>query len=112
MPNRAGRHPYQENEPEKYAEVDRWFLLDTNLDAPRPWQPTTDIPVFSLALVQGDEGKRRWLVYAHSPLADREDVEITIPDFGEVTCHVPRAGEFYLVDERDGRIQSFTRDER
>ena len=99
VPNRAHSHPYQEDVPAKYRDVDRWFLLDTSLDSPRPWTQKTNIPVFSLALVRGDKGAKRWLVYAHSPLVDRRDVTITMPDFGKITVDVPRAGAFYLVEE-------------
>ncbi|MBN2312503.1 MAG: hypothetical protein JXM79_01150 [Sedimentisphaerales bacterium] len=99
VPNRAYRHPYQEDVPEKYRDVDRWFLLDTSLDSPRPWTQKTNIPVFSLTLVLGEKGTRRWLVYAHSPLEDRSDVMITLPDYGKITIDVPRAGAFYLVEE-------------
>jgi hypothetical protein len=101
VPNRAHRHPYQENVPEKYRGIDRWFLLDTNLDPPRPWVHKTNIPVFSMALMQGLADKRRWLLYAHSPLEDRRDVTITVPGFGAATVDVPRAGAFYLIDEAD-----------
>ncbi|MHC4227259.1 MAG: hypothetical protein ACYSW0_07490, partial [Planctomycetota bacterium] len=101
VPNRAHRHPYLVDIPEKYSDVDRWFLLNTNLDSPRPWEHKTNIPVFSMALVRGDEGTRRWLIYAHSPLEDRQDVTITLPDFGKITVDVPRAGAFYLVNEVD-----------
>ena len=80
--NRAHPHPFQADIPDKYRTLDRWFLLDTSLDPPRPWELTTDLPVFSLALVQGQPGARRWLVYAHSQLQDRSGVEITLPDFG------------------------------
>ncbi len=104
VPNRAHRHPYQEDIPEKYRDLDRWFLLDTNLDPQRPWDLKTNIPVFSLALLQGEKGSRRWLAYAHSPLEDRQKVTITVPDFGEVTIDVPRAGAFYLIDERDKKV--------
>lgn len=104
VPNPAHRHPYQTDVPAKYADTARWFLLDTNLDPPRPWKPTTSIPVFALALVRGEESNRQWLVYAHSPLADRRDVEITIPEVGNVTVDVPRAGAFYLVDGQGGVV--------
>jgi hypothetical protein len=104
VPNQAYRHPYQVNIPERYRDVPRWFLLDTNLDPPRPWQLKTNLPVFSLALVLGEESQRRWLLYAHSPLKDREGVQITIPDYGQVRVDVPRAGAFYVVDERGGEI--------
>lgn len=102
--NRAYKHPYQEDIPDKYRDVERWFLLDTNLDSPRPWDMHTNIPVFSLALIRDDEGARRWLVYTHSPLKSRQDVTITVPDFGKITVDVTRCGEFYLIDERDKMV--------
>ena len=101
--NRAHPHPYQVNIPDKYLAKDRWFALDTNLDPPRPWTMRTNIPVFSLALVTGQEPQRRWLLYAHSPLEDRHDVQITIPEFGEVAVEVRRAGAFYAIDEKARR---------
>ena len=97
VPNEAHKHPYQQDIGEKYRDVNRWFLLDTNLDSPRPWQHKTNIPVFSLALVQGDGANRRWLIYAHSPLEDRQGVNITVPGFGKITVDVPRAGAFYTL---------------
>ena len=105
-PNRTHKHPYQVDIPEKYKDVDRWYLLDTSLDAPRPWSQKTDIPVFGLALVQGNKGTRRWLLFAHSPLGDRGSVSITIPEYGPVTVDVPRAGAFWIVEEKTGRIRT------
>jgi len=102
--NYAHRHPFQVDIPDKYKNVHRWYLLSTNLDPNRPWNQKTNIPVFSLALVRGETGSRRWLLYTHSPLEDRGQVEITIPDYGEVTVDVPRAGAFYLVEERDRQV--------
>src|SRR5512136_2655388 len=85
--------------PEEFRARDRWFLLDTNLDAPRPWtfvppklgkltpggfvepqhpwEQTTKIPVYSLALVKGQSPQRRWLLYGHSPWGPRKSVEVT-----------------------------------
>lgn len=103
--NFAHRHPYQENVSEKYRKIHRWFLLDTNLDAERPWEQNTNIPLFSMALVRGDTGQRQWLLYAHSPLEDRMNVKITLPEFGEVTMDVPRAGVFCVVDERSKGVK-------
>jgi hypothetical protein len=60
--------------------------------------------VFSLALVRGEPGSRRWLLYAHSPLENRRQVKITIPEFGEVTVDVTRAGTFHLVEERTRKV--------
>jgi len=105
VPNRAHQHPYQTAIPDEYKDVDRWFLLDSNLDPPQPWKLDTGIPVYSLALVTGEKGNRRWLVYAHSPLQDRENVEITIPDYGKITVNVPVAGAFYVVNEKTKKIQ-------
>ena len=99
VPNKAYKHPYQENVPEKYRNVNRWFLLDTSLDPPRPWEYKTNIPVFSLALMRGETGKQKWLVYAHAPLEEKHNVSIIVPGFGKITVNVPRAGAFYLIDE-------------
>jgi len=108
VPNREHQHPYQQDIPEKYRDIDRWFLLDTNLDARRPWEHNTNIPVFSLALVLGTKGMRQWLVYAHSPLNDRKDVTIAVPDFGKITADVYRAGAFYLVEEQNKKVTPIT----
>jgi len=97
--NRTHRHPYQKDIPARYAKIHRWFLLDTSLDPPRPWKMKTNLPVFSMALVRGKKGARRWLLYAHAPLADRKGVRITIPDCKDVTLDVPRAGIFCLIEE-------------
>ena len=105
VPNRAHKHPYQAAVPEEYRDEDRWFLLDTNLDAERPWNLETQIRVFSLALVQGEKPYRRWLVYAHSPLKNRKNVKITVPDYRELSVDVSVAGSFYLIDEKGGRVK-------
>lgn len=104
VPNKAHRHPYQTDVPAKYHDTLRWYLLDTNLDPARPWEQTTTLPVFALALVRGEKGNRQWLVYAHSPLANRQGVEISVPGFGQVTVDVSRAGTFYLIDEPGGKV--------
>ena len=52
------------------------LLLDTNLDRPRPWTLETEIPVFALALVQGEQGRRRWAgLTPHAPLGGQSNVE-------------------------------------
>jgi len=105
VPNHAHQHPYQANIPIKYRDINRWFLLDTNLDAARPWNYQTNIPVFSLAIVLGDKGRRRWLVYGHSPLMDRSNVTITVPEYGEITMDIPRNGAFYIIDEQKRTVK-------
>lgn len=103
--NRAHRHPFQANVPEKWQDVHRWFLLDTSLDPERPWDVTTHLPVFSLARVIGEKPEREWLLYAHAPLGDKEGVRITIPDYGKVTVDVDLGGSFYLVSEKDESVR-------
>jgi hypothetical protein len=99
--NRAHPHPYQVGVPPEYAEKDRWFLLDTSLDPPRPWTNETEIPVFALALVRGTKPHREWLIYAHAPTGERKGVRITIPDFEKaVMIDVPVGGEFNVISER------------
>lgn len=80
----------------------RYFKLDTSEDpAGTPsgwisgWDKTTRIPVFALARQIGDE----YLVYAHAPMGDRQNVEIEIPEYGTVTVDVVREeGSFYHVN--------------
>ena len=102
VPNRACPHMYQAAVPEEYRNVDRWFLLDADVNPPHPWKLSTNIPVFCLALVLGQRPGRQWLLYAHSPLADRKQVKITIPDHGPVAVDVAVGGSFHVVDEKAG----------
>jgi hypothetical protein len=104
--NRTHQHPYQSLIPKEYQNVERWFLLDTSLDPPRPWELGTQLPVYSLALVKGRAPRRQWLVYAHSPLKSRDKVQVTIPGQKAVTINVDMAGSFYLVDEGTLRVQA------
>lgn len=108
--NRARRHPYQSNIPEEYRTEDRYFLLDTSLDPPRPggreWSLATEIPVFALALVLGRAPSREWLVYAHAPLGERRNVAVTIPDYGQIRIDVAVGGSFYTVDEAQRRVSA------
>jgi hypothetical protein len=99
VPNTEHRHPFQANLPDRLRSIHRWYLLDTNLDPPRPWNQKTNLPVFALALEMGEGEERSWLLYAHSPLEDREEVIIELPGFGPVTTEVPRAGIFLQVDQ-------------
>ena len=100
VPNRARKHPYQAAIPTEYQGVDRWFALSTTLNPAESWSLTTEIPVFALALVQGEAPERQWLVYAHAPLGARQDVGVTIPDWEQVRIDVPVGGAFYLVTEQ------------
>lgn len=107
--NRTGAHPYGFNIPAEYAQVDRWFLLDTDAEEKRPWYGRASdltgaegkhaIPVFALALVLATEPHREWLVYANSPAGRRTGVGIVLPDFGKVTATATPAGCFFQVVE-------------
>jgi hypothetical protein len=103
--NKAHDHPFQGNVPQEYKYMNRWFLLDTNVDPKRPWKYETELPVFSLALVMGKSPVREWLIYAFSPLYVSTNVRITIPDYGPVWIDAFPAGTYYHLDEETGEIR-------
>lgn len=107
VPNRAHQHPYEVGIPDEDQGLDRWFLLDASVNMPDyPWETFWPVNVFALALVQGQQlGRREWLVYAHAPLGERKDVEITIPDYGKIQVDVAVGGAFYHVIEAEERIE-------
>ena len=98
------KHPYQEDIPKEYSEVQRMFLLSTSLDPAEPWSLGTKLPVFAIARVRGEAPNRSWLLYAHSPLGPQPDVRISIPEFGNVTADVAVGGSFFLVKEADKSV--------
>ena len=104
--NPAHQHPYQAHVPPEYAHVDRYFLLDTSLDPPRPWEMTTELPVFALALSQGRPAHRQWLIYAHAPRGERKAVQLTVPGYGPITVDVAVGGSYYLIDERTKQVST------
>jgi len=106
VPNRAHKHHYQAAIPEEWQGEDRWFLLDTSLDPPHPWELFWEIRVFALALTRGEKPDRQWLVYAHAPVKERKGVKVTIPDHGEIAVDVAVGGSFYEVDEKSGRVEA------
>jgi len=106
VPNRARQHFYQAAIPAEYQNSDRWFLLDADVNSSKyPWELSTPIEVFALALVQGKSPTRQWLVYTHSPLAERKSVRLEIPDYREIAVDVGIGGSFYEVDERAGGVK-------
>ena len=106
VPNRAQKHPYQQNIPAEYRNVERWFLLDTSLTPKRPWTLNTEIPVWAIALVIGRPPKCTWLVYAQSPVRHRKNVKIAIGLHRKITVDVSVGGSFYAVDGPTGRVRS------
>ncbi len=102
VPNRRVEHFYQAALPQRYRKEDRWFLLHCNVNPQHyPWDLREEIRVFALALVLGEAPQRQWLLYAHSPLDGRLQVELTVPQFGKVTVDVARGGSFYLIEEEN-----------
>jgi len=97
--NPAGGHPYEAALTPQLASRPRWFLLDTPANSPRPWQLTTPLAVYSLALVRGREPHREWLVYAFSPREHSARVKVLIPGGPEVTVSATSGGAFTLVRE-------------
>jgi len=102
--NTAQKHPFQVNVPSGYSGEDRWFLLDTSIDPPRPWTLLTELPVYSLAMVIGTSPEREWLVYIYSPLMVRSKVTVQIPSYGPIIVDPTPSGVFYLVKEKDKMV--------
>lgn len=100
--NPVGGHPYSAALTPQLASLERWFLLDSPANPPRPWQLTTPLTVYSLALVEGRRPHREWLVYAFSPREREDSVRVMIPEGGEVTVRAARGGAFTLVREGGG----------
>ncbi len=106
--NPSQQHPFQSHVPELAEGRERWFALNTSLD---PWRPHDVAPaqilglefrVWALAIRTGEEPNRRWLVYAHAPRGDEEDVQIEVPGYGSVTMDVSRGGSYFVMDEATG----------
>jgi hypothetical protein len=103
--NPVGGHPYEEALPFELASRARWFLLDSPANPPRPWQLTTVVKVYALALVRGSKPHREWLIYAYSPLDTTSDVELTIPDGPRVRVPAGVGGAFSVVSESTAAVQ-------
>lgn len=106
------QHPYQHNLPAAYQNKPRWYALNTSLDPARPYDVSPGIlldlkfKVWALARVLGEKPNRRWLVYAHAPLGPEKDVEIEIPDFGNITMNVTTRGRYALITEATRTTQT------
>jgi hypothetical protein len=103
--NLKGSHPYQTFIPEEYKNTARWYLLDADANPKGPWNLGTQLQVFSLALVLGEAPEREWLIYAHSPLKNMDNVSIDLPGYGRVAAYVTPAGCFYHVTEESRSVE-------
>ncbi|MHB8813052.1 MAG: hypothetical protein ACYDAE_07265 [Steroidobacteraceae bacterium] len=99
VPNPVGGHPYEAALTPELASRPRWFLLDSPANPPRPWELTTPLAVYALALVRGHAPHREWLVYAFSPLAHAEIVSVRIPGGPEVVVKAAQGGAFTRIAE-------------
>lgn len=97
--NPTGGHPYEAALTPELASRPRWFLLDSPANPPRPWQLTTPLAVYSLALVRGRAPRREWLVYAFSPLRRSGVVSVRIPGGPEVMVQTAPGGAFTRIEE-------------
>ena len=103
-PNR--KHPYQAALTDELKKRERWFLLETNLESPaKDWGLYTEIPVFPLALVLGQEPQREWLVFAHAPRGARTDVTVKLPGYGDIVINASVTGSFYHVKEQGKSVE-------
>jgi hypothetical protein len=97
--NPVGGHPYEANLTPDLASRQRWFLLDSPANPPRPWQLTTPLAVYSLALVHGRAPHREWLIYAFSPLQQSGIVPVRIPGGPRVMVATAQRGAFTRIEE-------------
>lgn len=102
--NRSRPHPFNDQVPEKWRNVDRWFNLDTSLDPVGAWDLKTELPVMAVARVIGGKGKREWLVYVHATRKPAQNVELTIPDYDKVKVNTTLGGSYYWIQEADKSI--------
>jgi hypothetical protein len=102
----SGESELNANVPAEYKNDPRWFLLDADANPQRPWNDTTQIAVWSFALVKGEAPNREWLVYAQSPEGDKKDVTITLPEYGDLMVDASEMGSFYVVKEGGSTTKS------
>lgn len=98
--NNDRKHLYNKNIPEEYKNINRWFLLDTSAKG-----ENNEVPVFSLALVKNKKPRRQWLIYAYSPLGDKKNINIKLPDYGEIQVNVDSSGGYFLLNESSKKIE-------
>ena len=108
--NEMDIHPYQIKVPDEYKDVHRWYLLIADVNPKGPWEPVEknnpEIAVYSIAIKLGTIPNREWLVYSFSPVENKKNVKLDLPDYGTITIDSSPSGEFYRVKERDRIVKS------
>ena len=87
------------NIPEQYKDDPRWFLLDADVNPPKPWSDSMNINVWTFAIVKGEAPNREWLIYTQSPEANLNNVTIAIPGYEDVLVDSNQDGNFYILSE-------------
>ena len=92
----------KEGHPEWMQKIDRWFLLTCDANLPRAqWTDRSDLKVWAMALERGDKPDRRWLLYAHAPMAAVAGASVALPGYGPVKLPcIPRSGSFFEIREK------------
>lgn len=99
VPNRTRKHPYNNSIPARYADTDRWYLLNSSMDAQGPWTQNTSVKIWAIALKTGDAPNRKWLVYMYSTDSDIKSVDLEIPDYKKIALKPNVSGSYFLIDE-------------
>lgn len=106
--NETSENPYHFNiDGMPYENNPKWWLLDCSTDPTRPWvEGGIDrvIPVTAVAYVLGTTPNRTWMIYTHACLGEVVDVDITIPDYGDITLTAPNLGQYWELDEGTGNV--------
>lgn len=108
--NPSKGHPYKNNIPPEYANAERWFVLDVDVNQPTDgWYKDKSyaentINVFSLAHVIGTAPSRQWLLYVEATVKDFDKVTITIPGYKDVIVPAVSSGSFYVLDEAKNTV--------
>lgn len=103
--NTQTTHPYNAALPTSLKQSRRWYLLDSNLNPPRPWSLDTSLRVYSIALSLGIAPHREWLIYAFSPLDEGVSTTVTIPQGPMTDVQASRTGCFSILDETAKKTQ-------
>ena len=99
------------NIPEQYQDDPRWFLLDADVNPARPWLDSTNIKVWSFALVKGEAPNREWLLYVQSPEGDISNVSISIFNGENILINSSKDGSFYSLSENNTPLEIISKTE-
>lgn len=102
--NVAQKHPYQSMIPDELKKRSRWFLLNANVNSPRPWELNDELKVFSIALRIDINEDSEWLLYVYSPLRKYKDIKLDLPGYGVVVLNSSPKGEYYHLKKKNDEL--------